>query len=95
MLRNEIDANKMYNIIQNLDIYQAYMNIANFINDYDNDALTKNEKIEIEVFSPIGDVHKGDTLGKLSLYDENTEVTKTNFKACKDLSKECFEEIIS
>lgn len=44
---NEIDANKMYNIIQNLDIYQAYMNIANFINDYDNDALTKNEKIEI------------------------------------------------
>ena len=27
--------------------------------------------------------------------DENTEVTKTNFKACKDLSKECFEEIIS
>ena len=55
----------------------------------------ENEKIEIEVFSPIGDVHKGDTLGKLSLYDENTEVTKTNFKACKDLSKECFEEIIS
>ena len=40
-------------------------------------------------------MHKGDTLGKLSLYDENTEVTKTNFKACKDLSKECFEEIIS
>lgn len=55
----------------------------------------ENEKIEIEVFSPIGDVHKGDTLGKLSLYDENTEVTKTNFKACKELSKECFEEIIS
>lgn len=44
---NEIDANKMYNIIQNLDIYKAYMNIANFINDYDNDALTKNEKNEI------------------------------------------------
>ena len=43
----EIDANKMYNIIQNLDIYKAYMNIANFINDYDNDALTKNEKNEI------------------------------------------------
>jgi len=55
----------------------------------------ENEKIEIEVFSPIGDVHKGDTLGKLSLYDENTEETKKNFKACKDLSKECFEEIIS
>ena len=55
----------------------------------------ENEKIEIEVFSPIGDVHKGDTLGKLSLYDENAEVTKTGFKASKDLSKECFEEILS
>ena len=31
-------------MIQQLDIYKAYMNIGNFINDYDNDALTRNEK---------------------------------------------------
>lgn len=44
---NKLDANLMYNIIKKLDIYQAYMNIGNFINDYDNDALTKNEKKDI------------------------------------------------
>lgn len=43
----KLDANKVYYMVQQLDIYQAYMNIANFINDYDNDALTKNEKNEI------------------------------------------------
>lgn len=43
----KLDANKVYYMVQNLDIYQAYMNIGNFINDYDNDALTKNEKNEI------------------------------------------------
>ena len=40
----KLDANKIYNMIQQLDIYKAYMNIGNFINDYDNDALTRNEK---------------------------------------------------
>lgn len=55
----------------------------------------ENEKIEIEVFAILGDIHKGDTLGKLSLYDEDKETTKTGFKACKDIRKECFEKIIS
>ena len=55
----------------------------------------ENEKIEIEVFALLGDIHKGDTLGKLSLYDEDKETTKTGFKACKDIRKECFEKIIS
>lgn len=40
----KLNANKIYNMIQQLDIYKAYMNIGNFINDYDNDALTRNEK---------------------------------------------------
>ncbi len=39
----------------------------------------ENEKIEIEVFSPIGDVNKGDTLGKLSLYDEKYRGNKNKF----------------
>ena len=57
--------------------------------------LLENKKIEIEVFAILGDIHKGDTLGKLSLYDEDKETTKTGFKACKDIRKECFEKIIS
>lgn len=40
----KLDANKIYDMIKKLDIYQSYMNIGNFINDYDNDALTRNEK---------------------------------------------------
>ena len=36
-------ANQIYDIIKSLDIYKAYMNIANFINDYDNNTLTKKE----------------------------------------------------
>lgn len=43
----KLDANKVYYMVQQLDIYQAYMNIANFINDYDNNALTKKEKEDI------------------------------------------------
>ena len=44
---NKLDANKVYNAVKGLDIYQAYMNIGNFINDFDNNALTKREQIEI------------------------------------------------
>ncbi len=40
----KLDANKIYEIIKKLDIYQSYMKIGNFINDYDNDALTRKEK---------------------------------------------------
>lgn len=39
----------------------------------------ENEKIEIEVFALLGDIHKGDTLGKLSLYNEDKETTKNRF----------------
>lgn len=44
---NKLDANKIYNAVKELDIYKAYINIGNFINDYDNNALTKNEQNEI------------------------------------------------
>ena len=44
---NFIDANKMYQIVKQLDIYKAYMNISTLINDYDNNALTKREKENI------------------------------------------------
>ena len=44
---NKLDANKVYDAVKGLDIYQAYMNIGNFINDFDNNALTKREQIEI------------------------------------------------
>lgn len=51
---NKLDANLMFDIIKTLDIYKAYMNIANFINDYDNDALTRKEKeIIIDEWSKI------------------------------------------
>ena len=40
----KLDANKIYETIKKLNIYQSYMKIGNFINDYDNDALTRKEK---------------------------------------------------
>ena len=40
----KLDANLIYDMVKKLDIYKAYMDIGNFINDYDNNALTKNEK---------------------------------------------------
>lgn len=44
---NRLDANKLYNAVKGLNIYNAYMNIGNFINDYDNGALTKREQTDI------------------------------------------------
>ena len=35
---NKLDANKIYNAVKELDIYKTYINIGNFINDYDNNA---------------------------------------------------------
>lgn len=40
----KLDANKIYDTIKELNIYKSYMEIGNFINDYDNDALTRKEK---------------------------------------------------
>ena len=40
----KLDANKIYDMIKKLDIYESYMKIGNFINDYDNDSLTRKEK---------------------------------------------------
>ena len=43
----KLDANLVYSMVKKLPIYTAYMNIGNFINDYDNDVLTKNERQDI------------------------------------------------
>lgn len=43
----KLDANLVYSMVKKLPIYSAYMNIGNFINDYDNDVLTKNERQDI------------------------------------------------
>ena len=46
---NSINATKMYHMVQSLDIYQAYMEIGDFIRRYDNDNLTKREKKNIVI----------------------------------------------
>ena len=40
----KINAKQIYQDIKSLDIYKGYMSIGDFINDYDNDALTEREK---------------------------------------------------